>query len=55
MIPHRLTNVLRCNNDVNLFDNLEILKGQTMADYIISNPSVLKYKIDTTKIQCYCN
>jgi hypothetical protein len=42
MVPHRITHVLQEDNESNLFDNLEILNGQTMCDYIINNPSILK-------------
>jgi len=46
MVPHRITHVLQDEDESNLFDNLEILKGQTMCDYIINNPSILKKSID---------
>ena len=46
MVPHRITHVLQDEEESNIFDNLEILKGQTMCDYIINNPSILKKAID---------
>ena len=42
MVPHRLTSVLQNDEDSNIFDNRELLKGQTMCDYVINNPSILK-------------
>lgn len=44
-IPFRLADALKEQHEFNLFDNLEILKGQTKCDYIYNNPSVLKESI----------
>ena len=46
MVPHRITAVLQNDEQSNIFDNCQILKGQTMCDYVINNPSILKKSID---------
>ena len=48
MVPHRITHVLHDEEEhgSNIFDSHEILKGQTMCDYIINNPSILKKQVD---------
>ena len=47
MVPHRITAVLQKDEQSNIFDNREILKGQTMCDYLINNPSILKKSLDS--------
>ena len=47
MIPHRLSYLLQNEIKSNLFENQEVLRGQTMCDYIINNPSNLKQILDT--------
>ena len=44
-IPFRLADSLKEMHEFNLFDNLEILNGQTKCDYIINDPSILKENI----------
>lgn len=47
MIPHRLSHLLQDEMKNNLFENLEVLKGVTMCDFIIINPSNLKQILES--------
>ena len=47
MIPYRFSHLLETEMKNNLFDNQELLEGQSMCDYVISNPSKLKQMLES--------